>query len=325
MKFLGKIKNYFYRVVYSLPFAMKGGEIMSPSKEGLDGLGFGVEKHIEDERLSKAMLKGEVTKEVVDMRYRDYKVSEESRSYNYLGDGVAIKGKGIKKFEGKIKFGMPNEQICSDTYSELKRVDTDEYLETKYTINVVYDDITRFKIEKYCTSFNISLGYGKEDYLLLKFPKEPYFRKPDTKAFINEIKKCIKDTRSNGIFDLVSIVSFVTYKVTEEKNYVSYILQDLHCEYIKESEDEFVAKYKIGKYVREDLIAKFKVDELDEKYKNKEAKVQKNSIDEISNEKYTCDCCGCEVNKWIAEASIEANGKVLCEKCWQEMLTLSEK
>ena len=216
---------------------------------------------------------------------------------------------------------MSNEQICSDSYSELKRVDTDEYLETKYTINVVYDDITRFKIEKYCTSFNISLGYGKEDYVLLKFSKEPYFRKPDTKAFINEIKKCIEDTRNNGIFDSVSIVSFVTYKVIEEKNYVSYILQDLHCEGIRETDNEFVVKYKVGKYVREDLIAKFQVDELDEKYRKKEAKVFKNSIEEVQDEKYTCVSCGCDVHKWIAEASLEANGKVLCEKCWQEMLT----
>lgn len=297
MKCLDKIKNYAYRFLYALPFSMRGGEIFTSSSKDLYSSDSGIERHIEDERLSDALLRGEITKEVADMRYRDYTVSENARDYEYVGGERGKKVKANREFNGRVKMHVENKEVCSDVKSELDRVDTKEYGEEKHILKVKYSEAPRFRIEGFCLDFDVKIGYKFGDEIKLHFSDEPYFRKPITKAFINHMDEYSKNLLSNGVFDTVSEFSFVTYKIDTEKDYVKYTFKNLLCNGIEKNDNGYSVYYTFKEYERENLTDKFKVEDLEEKYKNKEPKKQRSFITEMSQEdKYYYKNCGKEIS-----------------------------
>ena len=70
-----KIKRCILRLLRALPFGLQGAEreIMGSSNTGEDGTV--ITQEVSDERVSKHLLKGEVTQEVEELRYRTYKVA----------------------------------------------------------------------------------------------------------------------------------------------------------------------------------------------------------------------------------------------------------
>ena len=79
------LKRKFYNILYSLPFGLKGAEDeMLSQKSSLNTDNVGVHQVINENRLSKDLLKGEVTQQVEELRYRDYKVSKESKKYKFI-------------------------------------------------------------------------------------------------------------------------------------------------------------------------------------------------------------------------------------------------
>ena len=88
---MNKIKKYLLNLWYGLPFGLKAAdtEIMGSNNNGSDGSS--IHQEVSDERVAKHLLKGEVTQEVEELRYRTYKVAGESENYEYLGNGVAVK------------------------------------------------------------------------------------------------------------------------------------------------------------------------------------------------------------------------------------------
>ena len=104
------VKSFLKKIFYSLPFAMKGGEKILTSTNDNSSNNVGVVEVIQENRLSKDLLKGEVTQAVEELRYRDYKVYGESKKYQYLGDGIAIKTKN-QTDDNKNKFFIVENKV----------------------------------------------------------------------------------------------------------------------------------------------------------------------------------------------------------------------
>ena len=117
-RIIEKIKSIFY----SLPFGLKAAdtEIMGSSISG-DGNDTVINQQVNDNRVAKHLLKGEITQEVEELRYRTSKVERETDKYEYIGNGMAVK-KEEKNSNDIIKFSQENKLICDDVLTELKRV-----------------------------------------------------------------------------------------------------------------------------------------------------------------------------------------------------------
>ena len=71
---------------------MKSTEDIVFHQSGLDGdSGTSIIKQVQDKRVSEALLKGEITQEVQELRYRTYKVDKESKTYEYYSPTLALK------------------------------------------------------------------------------------------------------------------------------------------------------------------------------------------------------------------------------------------
>ena len=84
---MSKIKKYFLNLWYGLPFGMKAADTEIMGSKQVDDNGVTIQQEVSDQRVAKHLLKGEVTQEVEELRYRTYKVSNEAENYKYLGKG----------------------------------------------------------------------------------------------------------------------------------------------------------------------------------------------------------------------------------------------
>lgn len=280
MKIIGKIRKFLVTMFYSLPFGMKAGEVLSSSNASKNS--FDVSDTLNRETLSDGLIKGVVNKEVEALRYRDYRVSEESRKYKYISGDRAVKVREFEySFDGKIKFTQKNKRIENDILSELNRVDTKENSVDTYVLNFDYgENFRRFKLEKYCDYYQLDIR--DKNVLTLFFNSYPNINEVTSKMFLNEFNKVYNDLRCKSeLKDEIKNVWFVTNNVENEKNYVKYTLNDLSLLTFGKKDDMFFIEYDFKTYTREDLTSKFFVDDLDEKYKNHEAKEIVDTVIEI--------------------------------------------
>ena len=91
------LKNKLLNILYSLPFGLKGADSEIFGSKTNSENGTEISQEVSDERLGKHLLKGEVTQSVEELRYKTYKVANESKNYNFIGNGNAIKEEKPKK------------------------------------------------------------------------------------------------------------------------------------------------------------------------------------------------------------------------------------
>jgi hypothetical protein len=330
---MNKIKKYLLNLWYGLPFAVKGGEDAIFINPHCGVTGTHVSQEVSDQRVGRHLLKGEVTQEVEELRYRTYKVSNESEKYKYLGNGVAIKEEipEVKSSEvNKIKFSQENNLICSSVLEELKRVD--DYGVDKYRFEMMYDGTVKFKLEQFATSIDVLIDTRKrgESSIMettLHFEKQanPYNAK--SKPFINELAK-IKDVNNeyeikrNEILSSLLSISFTTYKANGEDNFVNYsFVEKNKFERFEETEHEYLLTFSWNGYIRLplNLEDKYYSKEMDEKYKNKEKK--DTPVEMVNTErKAYCSACGKEMSVYDADI-MSANGQqVICKECLEKAL-----
>ena len=96
------LKNKLLNILYSLPFGLKGADSEIFGSKTNSENGTEISQEVSDERLGRHLLKGEVTQSVEELRYKTYKVANESENYKYLGNGVAVKEEKEKIYHGNI-------------------------------------------------------------------------------------------------------------------------------------------------------------------------------------------------------------------------------
>lgn len=330
---MNKFKKYLLNLWYGLPFGMKAAGDQILGSGGADGNDTTISQEVKDHRVGKHLLKGEVTQEVEELRYRTYKVSNEAEKYKYLGNGVAIKDNvpEVKSTEvHKIKFSQENGIICSSVLEELKHVD--DYGIDKYRLEMMYNSTVRFKLEQFATMIDVHIDTGQkgESVIIettLHFEKQPNPYNAKSKPFINELSKLkeIKnehESKRNEITSSLLTISFTTYKAKGEADFVNYsFVNEAKFERFEETEHEYLLTFSWDGYIRLplDLESKYYSKEMDEKYRRKERK--DTPIEMVNSErKAYCSVCGKEMSIYDADIMAANGEQIICKECMEKAL-----
>lgn len=325
---MNKIKKYLLNIWYGLPFGMKAADSEIMGSKSVDANGTTIQEEVSDKRVAKHLLKGEVTQEVEELRYRTYKVSNESENYKYLGNGIAVKEEKKKKNEHrkKHKFTQENENLCQTVLETLKQVGS--YGMDKYRFEFDYDSIVRFKLEKFATKVDVNINdeIGLiETTLFFNKDVNPY--DGTSKPFINEISKLANvksdyEIKRNEIASSIKNFSFSTYKANNEDDFVTYSFTNGgKFKSFEENKHEYIITFTWDEYIRLplNLEAKYYSKSMADKYKNKEKKDAVVSLAEVERKRY-CSVCGNEISVYDADIQEASGQEIICKDCMLKAL-----
>lgn len=312
------LKRFFKRLPFMFAYGLKGGDdIISPSSYGEK---MSIIQQEESKNLGEALLKGEVTQEVQDLRYSNYKVSRESQDYKYIGGGYAEKDKKVKHGE-KYKFTQSNRLQVEGVLHELNRVGQYGSVE-KYTFDIVYDCIPRIKIEPYA-----SLGKFKVEPFKIEimfFIPLTVKNKYDTVSYmiLKELDKISKFTtkyqyETNELCSSVKMLSFTTYKAQGETDMVQYIINDMEFLSCVKTDEGYELSYVSENFKVTDLMDMFYSENQEQKYQNKDSKTI--MLFDVDRKEY-CDICHKEIDKYDADITRATYGKAFCIECLKKHL-----
>lgn len=224
-----------------------------------------IEQVVNQNRVSKDLLKGEVTQEVEDLRYRTYYVAEESRNYSYYGGDRAEK-KGSINLENPIKFSMKNKMECLNLRDSFDGKDTN-----RYVLYVKYKCRPRFLLETFCEYFNVDVN-SKTVTLIIN--GNVYKTDPLKRSLFNFLKK-----KNISIEDFpIEMLNFTTYNVDGVKDLLKYTFFDCNEITIEESSKKtYLLFLTFNDIAKEDLTMKYFSERMAEKYRNKVPKEQNNN------------------------------------------------
>lgn len=329
---MNKIKKYLLNLWYGLPFGFKaaGDEIMGAGDA--DQGGTEIQQQVTDKRVSKHLLKGEVTQEVEELRYRTYKVSDESKNFEYLGNGVAVKkdSKNIEIQRDRYKFSQENELMVTTVLEELNRIN--DYGTEKYRLEIKYNSTVRFKIEQFATLIDVDIDVRKKTNpkvieTTLHFEKEPDPYNPKARPFLNELVK-LKDLKTeyqierNEMASSIESITFFTYKATNEIDFTNYsFVGNAKFKRFSETEHEYLVTFEWDGYVRLpiNIEGKYYSKTMDEKYKNNEKKEVALEMVNVERKAY-CSVCGREMSVYDADIQKADGIEPVCKFCMEEAL-----
>lgn len=329
---MSKLKKFFLNLWYGLPFGLKaaGDEIMGAGEA--DQTGTEIQQQVSDQRVAKHLLKGEVTQEVEELRYRNYKVAGEADNFEYLGNGVAVKKENGKKAaqKDKYKFSQENGLMVSTVLEELNRVN--DYGVEKYRLEINYNSLTRFKIEQFVTLIDVNIDVRKETNptiieTTLHFEKQPDPYNPKARPFLNELVK-LRDVKTqyqierNEMASSIDNMNFVTYKATNELDFTNYaFVEGAKFKSFEETEHEYLVTYEWPGYVRIplDLEGKYYSKSMDEKYRNNERKEVAPEMVNVERKAY-CSVCGAEMSVYDADIQRADGREPVCKNCLEKAL-----
>lgn len=305
MNFLKKFYNKLHSFWIGLFFGMKNtGDEIFTQQGVMNEVGTGIIKEVESQRVSKALLKGEVTQEVEELRYRTYKVDREAKDFEYYAPTLALrKDKQDNKF---IKYEnednleiitiQPNEINVESITETLKHVNERGNKES-YLIKIERNYITRFKIEEYTKRLVVKKLDNNNhvilDFYVSKYPNDKDFK---SKGFVREVEKIKDDYLRSDILDIKE-VSFVTYHAYKLDDMISFAFKNVYFMEVVEYDGHYILRFKAYAYKNGiDLTKLFYSKTMDEKYKNKEKKdVVFIMTGSDIPKTYICQECGKEV------------------------------
>lgn len=276
---MNKAIRFFKNLFYSLPFGLKGADTEIMGSGESDTVGTELNQQVNDKRVAKHLLKGEVTKEVEELRYRTYKVDRESKNYTYAGHGNAVKVENKLKEKGVIRFSQENQLICNDVLTELNRINS--YSIDKYLISVEYNCPVRIKADEFIKYIDVYIKDGEKAKTTLHFDD---IRNPQSfysKPFISQLESIEEAFNKNDAYalkrydlvDSITSISFTTFKATNKTpDVVTYSFVTPTLIDVKHENGEFKLVYEWEVYGIVDLTGKFFNAELEEKYQKKAKK-----------------------------------------------------
>ena len=252
--------------------------------------------------LADALSQGEVTQQVQELRWRMYKVLEESSKYKTTVIGYDEDG-----FMLTEQTKLDDDGIGKGTLSKVKMDDTD-YSETDEAKEVGYeyyplelivnnDSITqsvaesvdqdtkpekvltcfregvvKFDIEDYTKKMNIRTISDTEkllEFYVSIYPDE-YNRR--SRFFISEIKKAMKNPRMGDFLDITNVM-FISYNTVGVKDLMEFDYKVTKFDKIIEYGGYYIIKFK-AEVVKngESTYEQFRDEDLDKRYEHKEKK-----------------------------------------------------
>lgn len=262
--------------------------------------GSAIIQEINDKRVSKALLKGEVTQEVEELRYRTYKVDRESKQYEYIAPTLAFKReKQDSKFVSyenadnlEIITIQPNEAIVEDILETLKYVGG-HGKRSEYIIKIKRDFYPRYKIEEYTKRLvvkKLDETHAILDFYVSKYPNDKDFK---SKGFVREIEKIRDEKIKSDVIDIKN-VSFITTHSFKLDDMLEFEFDNVWFRTIVEYDGHYIIRFK-SRILKNgiDLTDQYYSKTMDEKYKNKVKKeVVYDLFGNTPTETYVCERCG---------------------------------
>lgn len=321
-RIFNNIRIFFYGLVYG----MKQTEDSVLRQTGVStGGGNAIIKEVEDKRVSKALLKGEVTQEVEELRYRTYKVDKESKGLKYYAPTLVLKkDKQDTKFmkyddsDGLELITIQPNDVMVETVGETLEQVGGRGKRTQYRIKIKRNFVPRYKIEEYITRLDVKKLDDTHvilDMYVSKYPNDKDFK---SKGFVREVEKIRDEKIKSDILDYEEI-SFITNHAYKIDDMVKFEFRNIWFKEIVEFDGHYILKFKASLQQNTlDLTKKYFSKTMDEKYKNKEKKeVVLNFNDCIISNVYKCQDCGKEIildNELIDELNIYQGRDITQEK-----------
>lgn len=265
--------------------------------------GTAVIQEVSDKRVSKDLLKGEVTQAVEELRYRTYKVDREAKQFEYIAPTLAFRReKQDSKFVTyedsdslEVITIQPNEAIVEEVVESLKYVGG-RGKRSEYVIKLQRDFYPRYRIEEYTKRLvvkKLDETHAILDFYVSKYPNDKDFK---SKGFVREVEK-IKDEGMRSDMTDIEKVSFVTSHAFKLNDMLEFEFDNVWFKEIVEFDGHYVLRFK-SRIIKNgiDLTEQYYSKTMDEKYKNK---VKKDVVIDITGttppQVYRCEKCGKEI------------------------------
>ena len=250
--------------------------------------------------LADALINGEVTQEVENLRWRMHKVLQHTQNYKteitgYDENGFAITKTtklGVKNALAKLKpdtfdiypveMLINNTEITksiSDVYTsssiKAEKVTKEEmnlYHKGEHKLIITRESLPTFFIEKFITKIMVRGIEGSNKLIDCYISKYKNPNLPSSKQFLLEINKVIEGKRSY-IFDMTKL-SFVTNSDIGVLDELLYEYDEIRLDKIVEYNDSLIIKLFAterisGEYINE----KYRVKRIDDKYDERNRKI----------------------------------------------------
>lgn len=280
-KFFNKFFNSCRFFFYGLFYGMRKAEdiVLTPLNNSSDDSG--IYKEVHEERVSKALLKGEITQQVIDLRYRTYEVDKKSKTYEYFSPTLARNNK--TKDSKKVKYEnednrevvliQPNHAIVENIGESLSRLDSKDRVKENFLINIKRNFTPRFRIEEFTTKLVVKRGDDDTtavlDFYVPKYKSDTNFR---LNAFLTDVVNIKEKWVRSDTLDFNSVF-FITSHAYRVNDMFSFRFDDpVYLETIEYDGSyilRFVAKIFDG---GTDLTNEYFSENMAKKYENKEPK-----------------------------------------------------
>lgn len=259
---------------------------------------------IHENTLMDALIRGEVTVAVQELRWKMYetiKRSGELRSSisHYITDTDGsqvpvyvtkeITNEDIKRTLNKVKLdnfdSFPLKMVIDNSPITLSTKDIDLTInendeiknedfnfKSERLIKIGRSAVSKFNIEDYAKRLNVRI-INNDEYLL-EFVFSKYVNEYDKKTtlFISELKRLITNPRSSNIID-INLIGFITNKCIGVRDFLEFQYEVIKFDKIIEFEGDYIMKFKVKPIINGiDITEKYSGGELEKKYKNKEAR-----------------------------------------------------
>ena len=314
-KWLTKLKNNIILFFNNFMLATKNTETQILTQGGIDSIDGGGIRIAQDvnqgtHELSKALLRGELTEQVKQLRYRNYLVDRESKKYKYFAPTLALKKKEGKdnkfisydKSDGLDVITIQNNYVISeDILDAIHQIEKGGRGEREsYKFEITRNFVPRFRFEEFAKKVvvkRLDETHAILDFYFSKYP-ERFFRKSDdksfrSKAFVHEIERIRDNHVKSDILDIEGF-RFVTSHAYRQDDLIEFTFRNLWFREVSEFDGDYILRFKASiDHNGIDLTADYYNKEMDEKYKSKE---RKETIFDISGtvpvETYVCADCG---------------------------------
>lgn len=330
---MNKLKSIFNKLKIGLALGMKSAdEELVHSNASADDVDSGIHQQVTDKRVAKHLLKGEVTQEVEELRYRTYLVDRESKEFDFFSPVKAVRKP--KDDNRKISYEnnedlklitiQENRHIGDDVYDALEKIDaknveTDDNGEVRYNLGKIQKKhnytiklgrneytVPRYRLEEYtkklvCFSMDENEEKVCLDFYVSKYPNDKDWK---SKGFVREIEK-IRDTQMRSdIFDFRT-VAFQTSHAYRLYDGISFKYDKVKFDSISEYDGDYVIHFNAETIENgTDFFDKFYNENMAKKYKEKAEKESTINFDPYAPtevRKYKCSICGKEVSYSVAD------------------------
>lgn len=308
-----KIWHTLKLFLVGLSLGMKKTEDDLLHQSGLDTtVGSSVNQQVKDKSLAKALLRGEVTQEVIDLRYRTYAVARESTHYKYFSPMLAKKKQDINDSNFVHFENSDNREVVTIQENKALIRNVNEFLETtenskqflmdippQYNILIEYSSIPKYKIDQFLKKIIVKKSDLEHqailDLYVSKYPNQEIFI---SKSFVHEIEKVMKTQHYKiDMIENINLIEFETYKAYHLDDMIHFSFDNLILFDVIEYDGNYILRC-LSDIVDggTDLTEEFYSEHMAKKYENKEKKETTINFDPNANiREYTCANCGKKV------------------------------